>query len=74
MGNSEELLYLMLKKEARVLGHAEATLLGLCSNFAPLAAHADRIAKTASPRTADRRAILEALQHLAANVPDADSF
>src|SRR6185437_5142948 len=67
MGNSEELLYLTLKKEARVLGHAEANLLGLCSNFASLSAHANNITKTASLGAANLAAIIRALHHLTAS-------
>src|ERR1035437_8740776 len=67
VGDSEELLYLVLKKEARLLGHTEATLLNLCSNFASLGAHADRIAKSVPPGIADSRAILEGLHQLVAN-------
>lgn len=67
MGSSAELLHLALTKEARMLDPVQARLLSTCSRFARLEAHAQRIAKSRPPGTADAPAILDALRALAAN-------
>ncbi len=66
MGSSAELLSLSLTKRARMLDLVQARLLGMCSRFAPLEAHAERLAKSTPPGTADAPAILDALRTLAA--------